>query len=723
MIYTSVSSTTNRYIHKSKKFLEYFWAIFNQKTIIRILNEFRLRLFIVLSFMLFFILVGFGLFKYFDYQYKRELSQGKIALHFYTQQLNIYLNNSHNNNYQKLLENYVIEVTQNHHNIYEGINFVMSNNDEIIAAYPNLSLINKHNDAYINNLQKTNNIIYTTKDLLTNIKITTYIETSQLLHYWHANVKKAMLLYLAILLLSSSLIFAWFRQIICTKKQAKDLYNFNKSFNEAIENSYCGLWNWNLGTGQIYWSASIYHMLGYKSKNELLSIKDIETIIIDKNIKLYDIANNLLNETTDNINLILPMRHGLKGHIVYMLLHTKYDKNNINLNAMCFDITEHYQKTLEIEQSQLLLKDAIENISESFILWDNQGKLVLSNSKYHEYSGVPKHMLYPGALRKDIDKKSQLINNNNKLAYSYEKLLNEKLWVKVNTRNTIDGGIVSIATDISDLKFAHEKLQDKNRTLNGTLQQMKSKGTEINGLNKSLKREKEKAEAANKAKSEFLANMSHELRTPLNAIIGFSQMMLNAAFGIINNNKYEEYIKDINASGKHLLTLINDILDMSKIEAGKLNINKEKANVAIILQETQRVFEPIMQEKNLTFHTTIAQDLEANIDIRAIKQVFMNIISNAVKFSYNDGIINIKAYKLNKAIIIIIEDFGVGIDKKDLVNLGSPFEQVENQFSKSYAGSGLGLAIAKSLLYLHGATLDINSSKGKGTKITIELPI
>lgn len=715
MIYTSMSSS-NKYIFKSKKMLEQILRLLNKQQFFYLINECRLRLCIIAAFILFFILMGVGLFKYFNNQYDRELLQGKIALNFYTQQLNIYLHKSNQNNanFKHLVENYVVEVTQNHKNIYEGINFIVASNNQILASYPNQDIIGKNIDIYLKDLNKNKFSVITssTNNPLTNIKICAYLNEKIWLNSLHTNIIKAISLYLLIALLSSVLLGAWLRQIDRTKEQAQNLYNFNKSFNQAIENSYCGLWNWNLELGQIYWSASIYDMLGYKRRNELLSINDIETLITDKNIKLYDIAKKLLNNNMTKLNLILPMRHA-KGHIIYILLHTKYNTETSNLNAICFDISEYYQ-------TQILLKDAIENISEAFILWDNKDKLVLFNSKYLEYSGLHKTELFEGASRKEIEQKSDLVNSTD---IAYKKLSNKELWVKVNSCNTINGGIVSIATDISDLKFAQEKLQDKNRTLNGTLQQMKAKGTEINELNKSLKKEKEKAEAANKAKSEFLANMSHELRTPLNAIIGFSEMMLNAAFGHINNDKYEDYIKDINNSGKHLLTLINDILDMSKIEAGKLSLNKEFTDVGIILRETQRFFEPIIQEKDLTFNIDIIENINAHIDTMAIKQVFMNIISNAVKFSYVKGIIDIKATKLNNKICITIEDNGVGIDKKDLANLGRPFEQVENQFSKSYAGSGLGLAIAKSLLHLHNATLDINSHKGQGTKITIKLPI
>lgn len=712
MLCASASGDTDKSM--TKKFL----TKITKENLLNAIHSIPLHIATIVAFISFFTLIA-GLFgNYFKLEYYKERAQGQMALKFYAQQLDTYLASHYHDSpqTQKLVENYIIEITQNHQNIYNGVTIALADNDKIIASYPNTKITGQSIAKLIDKLSADKTLcIAKVKNILQPRQIIAYISAADLLQNWHHNIKQAILIYFAIILVATALLISWLRQINIAKAHCQALHKFNVSFNEATENSYCGLWNWDLTTGKIYWSGGLYDLLGYKRRNEFLSIADIDAITINKNIKFYDIANELLNNKTSNIELTIAIRHA-KGHIVYLMLHSKYNNEHKYINALCFDITSQQEKTAAIKHSESLLKEAIENISESFILWDKDGKLVLFNNKYREYSDVPEEKLYIGAARKDIEGK-----RDNNLFSSYEKQISDNLWVKVNTRKTSDGGIVSLATDISDLKIAHKKLQDKNRTLNGTLQQMKAKGNEINGLNNSLKKEKEKAEAANKAKSEFLANMSHELRTPLNAIIGFSQMMLTGAFGKINNTKYQEYLKDIYDSGNHLLELINDILDMSKIEAGKLSLTLESTEIGDILQESQRFFEPMIQEKNINFETKIAQNLRANVDVRAIKQVFMNIISNAIKFTPNNGKINIKAHKDNKNITIIIEDNGVGIEEQDLAKLGRPFEQVENQFSKSYTGSGLGLAIAKSLLHLHGASIHMTSSKNKGTKVYIKL--
>ena len=236
-------------------------------------------------------------------------------------------------------------------------------------------------------------------------------------------------------------------------------------------------------------------------------------------------------------------------------------------------------------------------------------------------------------------------------------------------------------------------------------------------------RETERAEAANRAKSEFLANMSHELRTPLNAIIGFSELMQSGLFGPLGSERYEEYVRDIQGSGNYLLGVINDILDMSKIEAGRFSIDREQIDLCPLVRETVRVISLQAAQKSITIETKIADSMTLNADRRAIKQIAINLLSNAVKFTGPGGKISLRARKMSGAVILTIEDNGCGIPREALKKLGKPFEQVENQFTKSHAGSGLGLAISRSLAQLHGGALKIRSTAGVGTIVSVRIPV
>jgi len=217
--------------------------------------------------------------------------------------------------------------------------------------------------------------------------------------------------------------------------------------------------------------------------------------------------------------------------------------------------------------------------------------------------------------------------------------------------------------------------------------------------------------------------MSHELRTPLNAIIGFSELMESGLFGPLGSDRYEEYASDIAGSGKYLLGVINDILDMSKIEAGQFSMEREEIDLCPLIRETVRVISLQAAEKSITVETQIAESMTIVADRRAIKQIVINLLSNAVKFTGQGGHISVRARNVSGALMLTIEDTGCGIPKDALSKLGRPFEQVENQFSKSHPGSGLGLAISRSLAELHGGALKIRSTEGVGTIVSVRIPV
>jgi two-component system cell cycle sensor histidine kinase PleC len=234
--------------------------------------------------------------------------------------------------------------------------------------------------------------------------------------------------------------------------------------------------------------------------------------------------------------------------------------------------------------------------------------------------------------------------------------------------------------------------------------------------------EKTRAEEANQAKSKFLANMSHELRTPLNAIIGFSEIMSSGMFGSLGSGKYEEYCRDILSSGQYLLEVINDILDMSKIEAGRVKLDPEPLSLTEVLHESLRVVAGRAESKGLQLAADIPCDLPIVADRRAMMQIAINLLSNAVKFTPENGAVTLRGRLRDNSVVMMISDTGIGIAPQSLVRLGRPFEQVESQLTKRYQGSGLGLAIAKTLTSLHGGTMRLRSTPGAGTVVMVTLP-
>jgi signal transduction histidine kinase len=232
------------------------------------------------------------------------------------------------------------------------------------------------------------------------------------------------------------------------------------------------------------------------------------------------------------------------------------------------------------------------------------------------------------------------------------------------------------------------------------------------------------ADKANKAKSEFLANMSHELRTPLNAIIGFSDILKRQLFGNLGDPRYSEYVTDINDSGNHLLAIINDILDLAKAEAGKLNLQEEDIDLVRCLDDAMRMCRgrAVTAGVNLNF-VNASESIYAHVDERLIRQIVLNLLTNAIKFTTEGGKVTLSVVaEPGHDIVIQVQDTGIGIAQEDIARVIRPFEQIETVLSRSHGGTGLGLPLTSKLTELHGGTFDIQSQVGKGTTVIVRLP-
>lgn len=234
----------------------------------------------------------------------------------------------------------------------------------------------------------------------------------------------------------------------------------------------------------------------------------------------------------------------------------------------------------------------------------------------------------------------------------------------------------------------------------------------------------EKAQAANHSKSEFLAIMSHELRTPLNAIIGFSEILEKEMFGPLGQDRYKEYSKDINVSGQHLLSIINDILDLSKAEAGKLILQDEEVSIVDTVNSTLRIIRDHAAERGVRLAFDVpAHDYQMIGDPRLLAQVFLNLFSNAVKFTHKGGSVAISFEEVkNGSLRVRIKDTGIGIDPENIEKVFAPFVQIENSMSRNYEGTGLGLPLTKNIMELHNGSITLDSRLGEGTVAIVEIP-
>ena len=239
-----------------------------------------------------------------------------------------------------------------------------------------------------------------------------------------------------------------------------------------------------------------------------------------------------------------------------------------------------------------------------------------------------------------------------------------------------------------------------------------------------LKEEHRKAVQASNAKSEFLANMSHELRTPLNSILGFAESMKNGLFGNVENEEHRDYLGIIQSSGSHLLNLINDILDVSKVEAGMMKLDEHGFALKALIDRCVTMMQVKLNKEEIFLTVRIPDDLpDIYADEIKVKQIFVNLLSNAVKFTSRGGRVDVTcALNEEKGIVLSVEDKGIGISGDDLKKLFQPFTQVENVMTRSKEGTGLGLTLVRAISELHGGTVEIQSEPGEGTNVTVTFP-
>ena len=528
-----------------------------------------------------------------------------------------------------------------------------------------------------------------------------------------------------------------------TRAREGDLINdaVRGRIDTALNRGRCGLWDWDLSRGRIFWSQSMFTMLGLDARGDLLTFGEVNALVKSDDIDLFAIADQLISSRIDHIDQTFRMQH-TDGHWIWLrvrceLSHGAADAG-MHLIGIAVDITEQKSLAEKTVEADLRLRDAIETIPEAFVLWDAGDRLVLCNSHFQRLHKLPDSAVTPGTSYETVIEVGSMPEVRSRLhetgcqtpgARTFEAQLEDGSWLHISERRTKDGGYVSVGTDITRIKEHEQKLIDNDLRLRATVIDLKRSQTELErqalelaDLAEKYSQEKNRAEEANKTKSKFLANMSHELRTPLNAIIGFSEIMESGMFGTLGSEKYQEYCHDILTSGYYLLEVINDILDMSKIEAGRMKLDLEPLDLSKTLAESLRVVSGRAEDKNLMIDADIDGTISVVADRRAVKQIIVNLLSNAVKFTPDGGKVVVRTRLLSDSIVLMIADTGIGIAPQSLARLGRPFEQVESQLTKTYHGSGLGLAIARSLTNLHGGSMRLRSKLGTGTVVCVSLP-
>jgi two-component system cell cycle sensor histidine kinase PleC len=554
----------------------------------------------------------------------------------------------------------------------------------------------------------------------------------------------------ALLLASTSVVLigataAYITQIKRSRERERVARRARTRVDMALNRGRCGLWDWDLARGRIHWSRSMYELLGMPVPLEFLSFGDLQKMVHPDDDDLATIAKLAVEGQNQTMDHEFRIRNAA-GEWIWLRARAELVEDSPSagrhLVGIAVDITE--QKNLA-ETSVLAdqrLREAIEAISEAFVLWDSSNRLVLCNSKYQRLHNLPPESTRPGAPYAELAARGAaplvdseiLINAKGPArpespARTYEARLTDGRWLQVNERRTGDGGYVSVGTDITALKRHEEQLMDSERRLLATVSELRQSRQSLEAQTQQLAdlaerhlEQKARAEMANRAKAEFLANMSHELRTPLNAIIGFSEMMEQQTFGPLGSPKYQDYCSHIHESGQYLLHVFSDVLDMSRLEAGRVRLNRSEFGVETAIKNAMRDVEAAAQAKNLAIEVDVSPAESIQADREAVERILVTLLRNAVKFTPDGGAISIGAQAFDEQIYIYVEDTGPGIASADLSRLGRPFEQADLTLANGMKGSGLGLAIANSLVELHGGSLRINSTLGEGTVVLVALP-
>lgn len=504
----------------------------------------------------------------------------------------------------------------------------------------------------------------------------------------------------------------------------------------ALLRGKCGMWDWDLSTGHIIWSTSMFDMLGIVDQRIQLSFGDVAKLIHPEDNDLMALIEMLSRSTERLFDHSFRLRH-TSGQWIWVRIRAelveKPDADHLHLIGIAIDVSDQKKMAEQTEKADLRLRDAIESISEAFVLWDQNNRLIMCNTKFQKLFGVngtPTGKSYQRIMMQNLVSSDLETLSTPTVARSFETLLPDGRWLQINERQTKDGGYVSVGTDITALKIHEEKLIDSERRLKGTISDLRrsrhaleAQANEMAELAEKYLEKSAAAEAANLAKSEFLANMSHELRTPLNAIIGFSDVMHHETFGPLGSERYMEYCEYIRKSGEHLLNMISDVLEMSRLETGKLNTNPQKFKFddAILLALTQ--VEEMADTKNITLSADRLPNAILFADQQAVEKVIVNLVNNSIKFTAEGGRVRLRARQRERYLNLYVEDTGVGMSKDILARLGRPFEQFQSPLENGVRGSGLGLAIARSLVELYGGKMAIKSIVGKGTIIRLQLPL
>jgi two-component system cell cycle sensor histidine kinase PleC len=536
-----------------------------------------------------------------------------------------------------------------------------------------------------------------------------------------------VLILAAISLVTASLMAAFLRQSRLAAETGGMLRTLREQA-EALSAGRCCPWRFDSKERTVLMSRSLLEPLGLGARDRLFTLGEISALVHAEDLRL---ALAVFTGDAPGVSEGAVRFRTTGGAWSRLYLRTTPQAGRLRRVGVAFDLSGARMTTPTTAIAESRLKDAIESIPEAFVLWDAQGRLAAWNRRFASIFRFSERTLQPGLTSAEV---ATLAGARGDVVTEYfapdapvdrqsvEVALPADRWIHVSRRRTAEGGVVCIASGVTELKRRARAQKRRERELKQLVDALEASRAELSETMQKYELEKHRAEEANRSKSEFLANMSHELRTPLNAIIGFSEIMLAELYGPIGDARYKGYIADILSSGRHLLELIDDVLDMSKIEAGKVELEPRRVELERVLAESVRLVVKRAADSGVKLTASIAHAPAVWADPRAVKQVTLNLLSNAIKFTPPGGEVTVTAEADLDGVTVIVADSGTGIDRERLQKLGAPFELAGDLFAKGRQGFGLGLALSRSLMELQGGILAIASQPGKGTVACASFP-
>ncbi|MEL8054990.1 MAG: PAS domain-containing sensor histidine kinase [Pseudomonadota bacterium] len=481
-----------------------------------------------------------------------------------------------------------------------------------------------------------------------------------------------------------------------------------------------GYWTWNEKSKEIWLSEPAAILIGVNQSGFHKPILLLQRIHPDH----IEIMGQVFN--TFETREYLSQTFALSDNQTWLDIRASRDPVTNALHGVLIDVTMPKRAIKRSQQAEQRLKSSIEGFTGPFAIWDRNKRLLYWNNAFSSVFGLG-YSLRVGMSHETV-KLAQAsgirARRGGREGGANVIRAQDDNWYKIVDRITPTGGMISVGLNVTADVQNEVKLDRQRKQLETVVGELKAAQEAAAQLAQNLEIERDRAEKSAASKSAFLANMSHELRTPLNAIIGFSEIMRDGSFGPLGHEKYSEYVNDILNSGQHLLDMINDILDMAKIEAGKMTVDLQPIDIIEPVDMAVRMVRRRAEEKGLQLDLIHDHDLPLiDADHRAIRQMILNLVSNAIKFTDSGGAIRIMVNRQNDELRIAVRDSGVGIPNEALPRLAQPFEQVAETSDRNHQGTGLGLSLTKSFAELHGGRLTIASEEGKGTMVSFYLPL